>query len=108
MKVLEFKKNGELYSNLKIESVIVDYDDSGEIISIEILGYSHISGKPPSQRDMEWLAIQVKSLGCDDELDVVTIQTAFESNAGQKSVLAKFGFDEHQNLVSLVLPCGNH
>lgn len=104
MNSLEFRCKDESPVRFEDEKVIVDYDEAGSIIAVEILGYSYISGRLPAESDLVWLKDQVLSLGCDEELDVLTLQTAYETNAGQKSVRAIFGFDTGGRLLSLTIP----
>src|SRR5687768_12169601 len=107
MKSLEFRCEDGSPVRFENENVIVDYDETGSIIAVEILGYSYISGKPPTESDLVWLKGKVLSLSCDEELDVLTLQAANETNAGQKSVQAIFGFDAESRLLSLTIPASN-
>ena len=103
MKSLEFRCEDESPVRFDNEKVIVDYDEVGSIITVEILGYSYISGRSPAESDLVWLKRKVLSLSCDEELDVLTLQTAYETNVGQRSVQATVGFDIDGRLLSLTI-----
>ncbi|WAH64601.1 DUF2283 domain-containing protein [Xanthomonas hortorum] len=85
----------------KHESVILDFDEEGNIINLEIFGYSHIAGRPPNNSEMEWLASQAVNAIFSPEDDVMSITAGFGENCIQKTSIAKFGFDGSGNLVEV-------
>lgn len=99
----EFQRVGAIASRFAKEPVVVDCEDEN-ILGIEIIGYSSISGRLPESADFQWLSQEVVSVGCDREEDVLTVEVAHGINTGQKSVDAVFGFDDDGRLVSLALP----
>ncbi|CAE1132487.1 DUF2283 domain-containing protein [Xanthomonas euroxanthea] len=85
----------------KHESVILDLNEGGEIIGIEIFGYSHIAGRPPNNCEMEWLVSKSIDVIFSPEDDVMSITTKFGENCMQRTSVAKFGFDERGDLVAI-------
>jgi uncharacterized protein YuzE len=103
MAAINFHRTGHVATHFITDSLIVDYDDDESIIGIEIVGYSYISGRPLAETDFAWLKHQVISLGCDAESDVLSLQIGFGNNAGQKKLMASFGFDVDGRLLSLII-----
>ncbi len=101
MEAINFYFAGHEVTRFVTDSLIVDYDDEESIIGIEIIGYSYISGRPLAEADFVWLKNQVISLGCDSESDVLSLHVRFGNNAGQKKLMAIFGFDVDGRLLSL-------
>lgn len=104
--VFLFKKGGEV-SKFVCGSVIVDCG-AEEVLGVEVIGYSILSGRISSLSDFDWLCEKVISVNYDAEVDVLSFQIVFGVNITQRSGEGLFGFDECGRLVSFrfIDPCG--
>jgi len=103
MKVLSFSDSSSVCAAMVDGAVVVDLSDD-EILGVEIIGYSGISGRPPVAEDVEWMQTMVNSVGVYEDDDVLSIRVRTGPNTGQKELVARFGFDESGRLVYISMP----
>lgn len=80
--------------------VVLDLDQDA-VLSMEVIGYSHLAGGKWSAAELEWLKDCVLELSAYEEDDVVSLRLQTGVNTDQRTADAVFSFGADGTLVGI-------